>query len=51
MRRPWSWNVFNEFEEHPEGQYGWRGLSKEKRQLDEQGDGELEQIESCGPLK
>lgn len=43
--------VFSEFQGHPEGQYCWRGVSKEKRRLYEQDSGELEEGECYGPLK
>lgn len=52
MQRPWDWSVFNEFEEYPESQHGWRGVRKEeKRKINEQGNGELDQVESCASVK
>lgn len=31
LPRPWGWSVFNEFEDYPEGQHGWRGVSNEEK--------------------
>ena len=31
LQRPWDLSVFNEFEEYPEGQPGWRGFATEEK--------------------
>lgn len=32
MQRSWGWSVFKDFEEHPEGQDGWKRSTTRRRE-------------------